>query len=74
MSSDAWRLLCSQVPTVMPVVYLVFNLSVAVAAITLETSRYVVPLLLVLSGIPLYFLSSSALFTAGPVRNFYGEP
>ncbi|KAL8563993.1 hypothetical protein ACOMHN_025324 [Nucella lapillus] len=56
-------------PAVVPVLYLAVNLSLAVVAITRDTSRYIVPLVLTLTGIPIYFLSKSRMFSQGPLRS-----
>ena len=56
-----------------PVTYVILHLALAVVAITMDTSRYVIPLLLSLAGIPVYLLSTTSLFTTGPLRNFNGE-
>ncbi|KAK7476561.1 hypothetical protein BaRGS_00032179, partial [Batillaria attramentaria] len=60
------------VPSVFPCVYLVVNISLAAVALTRDTSRYVIPLVLCLSGVPLYFLSKSRLRKSGPLQQIHG--
>ncbi|KAK7109603.1 Y+L amino acid transporter 2-like [Littorina saxatilis] len=56
------------VPTAAPVFYLLLHLSLVVVALTRDTERYVIPFLLTLSGVPLYFLSKSRVCREGPLK------
>lgn len=62
-SGDFYR-----VSNVAPAVYLPIHLGLAVMAITRDTSRYFMPLLLALTGIPIYFLTFTRMCSMGPLK------
>ncbi|XP_076460506.1 Y+L amino acid transporter 2-like [Babylonia areolata] len=60
-------------PTAVAVLFVMLNVSLAMVAITRDISRYVTPLLVALTGIPVYFLSTSRVCSSqGPLGKLHG--